>query len=51
VIEIQPPDEEGDSWSETKAQVNGSVVHMTGVFGFNLAGLFVQDVVRQTSAL
>jgi len=45
----EPAAEEGDAWSETQAQVNGSMVHMTGVFGFNLAGLVVQDVVHKTS--
>lgn len=48
-VAIEPPEEEGDAWSETKAQINGSMVHMTGVFGFNLAGLVVQDVARKTS--
>ncbi len=49
-LEIEPPDEAGDAWSETKAQVNGSMVHITGAFGFNLAGLVVQDVVRSVRA-
>lgn len=44
-------DEEGneipsDVWCHQKAQINGSMVHITGAFGFNLAGLVVQDVVR-----
>ncbi len=48
-------DEEGneiseDVWCNQKAQINGSMVHMTGAFGFNLAGLVVQDVARKTSA-
>ncbi len=38
-----------DVWCHQKAQINGSVVHITGAFGFNLAGLVVQDVVRKTS--
>ena len=46
-------DEEGneipsDVWCHQKAQINGSMVHITGAFGFNLAGLVVQDVVRNT---
>ena len=40
-----------DVWCHQKAQINGSMVHITGVFGFNLAGLVVQDVVRKTSFL
>jgi tRNA A37 threonylcarbamoyladenosine dehydratase len=50
-VETEPPDEAGDAWSGTKAQINGSMVHITGAFGFNLAGLVVQDVVRKTSVL
>lgn len=38
-----------DAWSETKAQANGSMIHITGAFGFNLAGLVVQDVCRTLS--
>ena len=37
-----------DVWCHQKAQINGSMVHITGAFGFNLAGLVVQDVVRST---
>jgi tRNA A37 threonylcarbamoyladenosine dehydratase len=37
-----------DVWCHQKAQINGSMVHITGVFGFNLAGLVVQDVVRKS---
>lgn len=47
-------DEEGneipsDVWCHQKAQINGSMVHITGAFGFNLAGLVVQDIVRSSS--
>ena len=38
-----------DVWCHQKAQINGSMVHITGAFGFNLAGLVVQDVVRKAS--
>ncbi|MGE4489458.1 MAG: ThiF family adenylyltransferase [Kiritimatiellales bacterium] len=47
-VGVFPSDGEGDAWSDTKAQVNGSMVHMTGSFGFYLAGLVVQDAVRKT---
>ena len=36
-------------WNSTKAQVNGSMVHVTGAFGFHLAGLVVQDIVSGKS--
>lgn len=31
-------------WDARKAQINGSLVHITAVFGFTLASLVVQDV-------
>ncbi len=31
-------------WDAAKAQINGSLVHTTAIFGFMLAGLVVQDV-------
>lgn len=37
----------GDVWCSKKAQINGSMVHITGAFGFHLAGLVVQDVYRR----
>ncbi len=30
-----------------KAQTNGTMVHITAIFGFALAGLVVQDIVRE----
>lgn len=36
-----------DVWCRQKARINGSLVHVTGVFGFLLAGLVVQDVFRR----
>ena len=31
-------------WNSKKAQINGTLVHITAVFGFMLAGLVVEDV-------
>ena len=31
-------------WCSSKAQINGSLSHITAIFGFTLAGLVVQDV-------
>jgi tRNA A37 threonylcarbamoyladenosine dehydratase len=45
--DLEPNEDDVDAWSETKAQMNGSMVHMTGTFGFHLAGLVVQDVVAR----
>jgi tRNA threonylcarbamoyladenosine dehydratase len=39
--------EDGQSpheWCSSKKQINGSAVHITGTFGFLLAGLVIQDV-------
>ena len=33
----------------SKAQINGSLVHITAIFGFMLAGLVMQDVVASMS--
>lgn len=32
------------SWDAKKAQINGSLVHITGIFGFTLSGLVAQDI-------
>jgi len=48
-LEVQETEteEEPDAWAETKAQTNGSMIHMVGTFGFFLAGLVVQDIHRR----
>lgn len=33
-----------DNWSARKAQTNGSMVHITGIFGFTIAGLLLQEL-------
>ena len=33
-------------WCSSKAQVNGSLAHITAIFGFMLAGLVIQDAVH-----
>lgn len=46
---VNPDGEEvsSDVWCDKKAQINGSLVHITGAFGFALAGLVIQDVCKQ----
>ena len=34
-------------WCSSKKQINGSALHITGTFGFMLAGLVIQDVVKR----
>ena len=45
------PLEENDNpdWCARKTQVNGTAAHVTAVFGFTLAGLVIQDVVKKAS--
>lgn len=48
---VQGPDEEemkAHEWCSSKKRINGSAVHITGTYGFFLAGLVVQDVVGKT---
>ena len=33
-----------------KAQINGSLAHITAIFGMTLAGLVIQDIYRQCLA-
>jgi tRNA A37 threonylcarbamoyladenosine dehydratase len=35
-------------WCSSKKQINGSALHITGTFGFMLAGLVIQDVVKRS---
>lgn len=39
--------DEAHEWCSTKKQINGSITHITGMFGFTLAGLVVQDVMKK----
>lgn len=34
-------------WSLKKAVINGTVAHITAIFGFTLAGLVIQDIYKQ----
>ena len=33
-------------WCSSKAQINGTLAHITAIFGFMLAGLVVQDAIK-----
>lgn len=35
------------TWDTVKGKPNGSMLHITGIFGFTLAGLVIEDVVRR----
>ena len=34
-------------WCSSKAQINGSLSHITAIFGFTIAGLIMQDALRK----
>ena len=36
------------NWDSRKSQINGTLVHVTAIFGFTLAGLVIQDIIRKT---
>lgn len=36
-------------WCSSKAQINGTLAHVTGIFGFILAGLVLQDATRNAT--
>lgn len=35
------------NWNSSKAQINGSLSHITAIFGFTIAGLVMQDIMNQ----
>lgn len=41
------PDQVGHDWNTSKAVINGTVAHITAIFGFTLAGLVIQDIYNQ----
>jgi tRNA threonylcarbamoyladenosine dehydratase len=41
--------ESGAGWSGRKKKVNGAVVHITAIFGFTLAGLVINDLLKKNS--
>lgn len=38
------------AWDDKKARINGSLQHITGIFGFTLAGLVIKDAVSVEAA-
>lgn len=40
----EPEIDNNNTWDAKKAQINGSLVHITAIFGFTLSGLVVQDI-------
>ena len=38
-------------WNSKKAQINGTMAHITAIFGFTLAGLICQDIQKKSRSL
>lgn len=38
-----------DTFSKTKAQINGTTSHITAIFGFTLAGLVIMDITNKST--
>ncbi len=49
--ESSSPQDRASDWCSKKKRINGSLVHITAVFGFTLAGLVVQDVSRHVETV
>lgn len=43
--------ENADIWSAKKAQINGTLAHSVAIFGFTLAGLVVQEIVKRVDEM
>lgn len=43
-----PDSDDHPDWCARKTRINGSVAHVTAAFGFALAGLVIQDLVRES---
>ena len=42
------PELANHDWNARKAQINGSLLHITGIFGFTLAGLILKDIYNKS---
>lgn len=44
LIETESPVAEEGDWHAAKVHTNGTVAHITAIFGFTLAGLVIKDI-------
>lgn len=42
--------QEANDWHAAKVHTNGTVAHTTAIFGFTIAGLVIQDILKKTTA-
>lgn len=45
------PDLVNHEWCSMKAQINGTLAHITAIFGFTLAGLVMQDISKKNAEI
>jgi len=45
---VGDPELDNHEWCSQKAVINGTIAHITAIYGFTLAGLVMQDIYRQT---
>lgn len=46
-VSLGDPSLANHEWCSSKAQINGTLAHAVGIFGFTLAGLVVQDIYQR----
>lgn len=46
-LEFMPENKSSSLWDSKKAQINGTLSHITAIFGFTLAGLVIKDIYEQ----
>ncbi len=51
VVDVNGEKIDAHEWCSSKKQINGSLIHITGTFGFMLAGLVIQDVAEKNRPL
>jgi tRNA A37 threonylcarbamoyladenosine dehydratase len=44
---VGDPELDNHEWCSQKAVINGTIAHITAIFGFTLAGLVIQDIYKQ----
>ena len=45
---VGDPSLENHEWCSSKAQINGSLMHITAIFGLTISGLIIKDIYKNT---
>ena len=43
-------DQQANDWHAAKVHTNGTIAHTTAIFGFTIAGLVIQDILKKSNA-